>query len=325
MKKLNFILFLSLLLLPFMTTAQINNYTVAKKEARVPYDSLRNVPEIEIKSLIGQTIFFPEDAYIKSKGGYKKIFYSTPTFASTFTYGKEKEVYMPIIGDKTITSYDAITNRYFRIINITEKDNLGDFCFELEEVNEKEEPINIIIISDPIYMTYLWTSYDKPRFLTVGYLKKQSQNFLNKEYVWTARNYITNMENGAEECPPAGTVFKCIDVALINGRLGAVLENPEYGKFIGDLSQIKGKIFCFQENKDYKEWIRKYGRTIAKKMLEGDIYVGMSKKMVLASWGQPEDINSIAIGGTTQEQWVYPRTNRYLYFTGNKLTAIQDM
>lgn len=47
--------------------------------------------------------------------------------------------------------------------------------------------------------------------------------------------------------------------------------------------------------------------------------------MVLASLGEPYEINSIRTANVRKEQWIYKRYNRYLYFTGNKLTAIQDM
>ncbi|MDE6409474.1 MAG: hypothetical protein K2K81_04435 [Muribaculaceae bacterium] len=305
-------------------SAQLNSYSVEKKKAIMPYDSLQNVPDIDkITSLTGQVIFFPENDYLTIKGGYEKSFYTCPTF-STLKHvlrTEDKTIYSPMSSHPLRTAYSAIANRKFKIDNITERSGYLDFCFELKEVDDDQA----IIAGESIYMAYLPTNYDCPKFITLGYVEKQKKNFLNKNFLWSARNFILNIETGQEENPPAGTVFKCVDIALVNGHIEAIMENAKYGRFIGDLSQEKGKIFCFHEEKDYNRWVKLYGRVVASKMLQGKIYVGMTKKMVLASWGQPERINSLNISGKLKEQWIYPMSNRYLYFSGNKLTAIQDM
>lgn len=266
-------------------------------------------------------------------GGYSKTFYTTPTFQSSILL-QEKEVYCPNDNYKTKTRYDAIANRYFKICYIDEKKSYLDYCFTLEEVDQNGNPVGekkTLYLVDKevyprIYMSYLAAgSYDKPHFITIGYWEKLKNNFLNKEFVWSGRNYIVNLSNGREECPPSGTVFKCIEIGLINGHLEAIMENPQLGKFVGKLNQIPNTIFCFVENKTYNRWIKLYGKNTAFRMLEGDIYVGMTKKMVLASLGEPYEINSIRTANVRKEQWIYKRYNRYLYFTGNKLTAIQDM
>jgi len=59
-----------------------------------------------------------------------------------------------------------------------------------------------------------------------------------------------------------------------------------------------------------------------KLILEGSICIGMTKDEVKASWGEPDDINRFIYEWGTKEQWIYGDT--YLYFEGNKLTAIQE-
>lgn len=290
------IFFLSILLLlpTFAVKAQINSYTITKTEQLLPYDSLENIPQIDqIKRLTGQTIYFPEDRHIENMGGYSKTFYTTPTFQSSILL-QEKEVYCPNDNYKTKTRYDAIANRYFKICYIDEKKSYLDYCFTLEEVDQNGNPVGekkTLYLVDKevyprIYMSYLAAgSYDKPHFITIGYWEKLKNNFLNKEFVWSGRNYIVNLSNGREECPPSGTVFKCIEIGLINGHLEAIMENPQLGKFVGKLNQIPNTIFCFVENKTYNRWIKLYGKNTAFRMLEGDIYVGMTKKWFLLHWG----------------------------------------
>ena len=58
----------------------------------------------------------------------------------------------------------------------------------------------------------------------------------------------------------------------------------------------------------------------------GQIMLGMTKEMTIASWGQPNDINrTVTIYGTS-EQWVYEGlySRTYLYFDENVLTSWQD-
>lgn len=53
--------------------------------------------------------------------------------------------------------------------------------------------------------------------------------------------------------------------------------------------------------------------------------IGMTKEQVTkqTNWGKPYDINRTTTSAGSREQWVYP-SGRYLYFDGNRLTAIQD-
>jgi len=71
--------------------------------------------------------------------------------------------------------------------------------------------------------------------------------------------------------------------------------------------------------------IAEYGwtRKCAERVLEGYIYIGDTKEIVLESWGQPEDINRTTTAYGTTEQWVYG-LGCYIYFENGKVTAIQD-
>lgn len=67
---------------------------------------------------------------------------------------------------------------------------------------------------------------------------------------------------------------------------------------------------------------KKYGSFNAGLILEGRVRLGMTKAMCEESWGRPDDINRSIGSWGAHEQWVYGSS--YLYFEGNKLTAIQN-
>ncbi len=58
-------------------------------------------------------------------------------------------------------------------------------------------------------------------------------------------------------------------------------------------------------------------------ILDGIIRIGMNKEEVVASWGQPKDINRTVTSLSGHEQWVYD-DNDYLYFEDGILTSWQD-
>lgn len=88
--------------------------------------------------------------------------------------------------------------------------------------------------------------------------------------------------------------------------------------------QLENERRWAKEEADYKaELIRKYGRANANLILDGQVKIGFTKAMCEESWGSPSSINRTTTAYGTLEQWVYG-IGCYLYFEGNKLTAIQN-
>ena len=71
-----------------------------------------------------------------------------------------------------------------------------------------------------------------------------------------------------------------------------------------------------------KKYITLYGQNFGTLVAEKKVAIGMSKEMVVSSWGKPNDINRTITAKSTSEQWVF--TNSYLYFENGVLTTIQD-
>lgn len=79
-------------------------------------------------------------------------------------------------------------------------------------------------------------------------------------------------------------------------------------------------------------------------IMNGDIALGMTKDEVIASWGEPSQVNRTLLGNVISEQWIYelgyadsktlqpmPRHMAtgtgpfvYIYFDNGIVTAIQD-
>jgi hypothetical protein len=69
--------------------------------------------------------------------------------------------------------------------------------------------------------------------------------------------------------------------------------------------------------------IKKYGSTIADKIITGKIWIGMTDEMALESWGKPEKNNRSVGSWGVHEQWIY-HNDVYVYFENGILTSWQD-
>lgn len=73
-----------------------------------------------------------------------------------------------------------------------------------------------------------------------------------------------------------------------------------------------------------KRLTNKYGRAIADKIIDGEIWIGMTDDMAKASIGYPDDINRTVTRYGTHEQWVYNKKDMNLYFDDGVLTSWQE-
>lgn len=90
-----------------------------------------------------------------------------------------------------------------------------------------------------------------------------------------------------------------------------------------EIERQEDSLTIIAEQKFTKEMIKKYGKKWGKIVGNKQIMIGMTKEMVLDSWGDPKDINRSVGSWGVHEQWVYGN-NQYLYFENGKLTSWQD-
>lgn len=201
------------------------------------------------------------------------------------------------------------------------------------------------------------------RWVSLGHYEKLKYLYLGKELVYVDNytpNVLRSLSSDTITSPKPGTPWTCIDIQVKMRKstddmrtsdqrspLVMVIDNPIYGKhycyFENELGEpfkhyiIRGtkSLICgmFQTKEDNEkekianqkrkaELTRKYGAKNAKDIMDGVIRTGMTKDMCRESWGNPDKINRTITSYGTSEQWVYG-TN-YVYFDGNRLSAIQD-
>ncbi len=68
--------------------------------------------------------------------------------------------------------------------------------------------------------------------------------------------------------------------------------------------------------------IKKFGLTATNRILDKEIWIGMTSDMAIESCGNPQNNNRSVGSWGVHEQWVY--TSRYLYFENGILTSWQD-
>ena len=64
-------------------------------------------------------------------------------------------------------------------------------------------------------------------------------------------------------------------------------------------------------------------------ILNGNIFIGMTKTQLLASWGRPTKVNYTTTSKSRREQWIYGNTlfefrNAYVYLVRDEITAWQS-
>ncbi len=73
-----------------------------------------------------------------------------------------------------------------------------------------------------------------------------------------------------------------------------------------------------------KNILEKYGSHFGSLINDNRVVIGMTKEMVTASIGYPQDINRSVGSWGVHEQWVYSKRGIYVYFENEKVTSFQD-
>jgi len=332
MKKAFITILLSFFVANAMAQIEMFDRSVQKKEETkaLPYDSLRNITTQKYGNgnncsytyhhLIGQTLLYCGDPYS----------------------------YHSDIG--------FVKGWYYQVDNVL-PNNDG---FQLTEIvsGEKVEERDLYT-----HYNYKWVVVGHYEKIESLYLNKEfvyvGMKDVIVQYEWKKANGLINLETDTvTRVIPEGSVWTCVSVQVkprnkddgmyLDERSPIVLvfDNPIYGKHYCYLENDMGSpyksfldekkpLVCgrFQLKSDYDKMkqytakrkadlTKKYGASNAKLIVEGKVRIGMTKAMCEEAWGSPDRINKTVGSWGTHEQWVYG--NSYLYFEGNKLTAIQN-
>ncbi len=188
------------------------------------------------------------------------------------------------------------------------------------------------------YMYEAERGYSFP-FTVLGYLAKQKLIFnkqqaelIGKEFIVRGKNYlpilseyVVSTTDEAITFVP-GQLWKTVDF-YVNTTTNEKMITLESLKGVKTSVRFSDDILTndfeqiFMPRAEADKIIKKYGQPIWKNILQGKVFIGWTKAMCKLSWGRPNDINKTITAYGTTEQWVY--SGNYLYFSGNKLTAIQ--
>lgn len=84
------------------------------------------------------------------------------------------------------------------------------------------------------------------------------------------------------------------------------------------VTEFHEAFFETDPRKDHPNWPNSIWSAIAKRQ----VLVGMTRAQVRLALGDPRAVNRTETASRSREQWVYP--HRYIYFTGDRVTGVQD-
>lgn len=115
--------------------------------------------------------------------------------------------------------------------------------------------------------------------------------------------------------------------ASYEGKFGYIsygsLERNEYVQSLWNRVEQKELDELNEKDPRFNILSKKYGRSTAIKIVNGEIWIGMTSEMAKDAVGRPRDINRTVNSWGVREQWVYS-DGLYLYFDNGILTTIQD-
>jgi hypothetical protein len=90
------------------------------------------------------------------------------------------------------------------------------------------------------------------------------------------------------------------------------------------------KLFFFTKPEyRYRMNLRKYGKKTAKAVFERQLFKGMKREAALESWGYPDEMKSVDLSGSMQEQWIYKdvrqkNKKRYVYIVEGQVDTWEE-
>jgi uncharacterized protein (DUF433 family) len=331
------------------TTKIVNN---TKDNVEIKYDSLSFYPNnfTDLKKIIGQTL------YMKPKKEMVKIYLDNEFSGSGFFTFKNDNLFriksdsllgeylkvVDCVADNGISINGSNVVKDLKIVN-DNGINKWNFSQDLTDIYsigknklytyQKSEPIGWLKLEnkngDFYYFRCLGSTDIELHFIIVGEFEKTKSNIgkyflMKKTSMSFSPDKVKNLKTGEKIVTDKTTKWKCIDVIVLDSsyEINFVLKNETDTILVPDVDFINCRNYPLDPHgfiidyNLYKSYITKYGKYYADLIVNGEVVVGMSKKMCILSWGEPKDINKASYG----DQWVY--SNTYLYFDNSgKLTS----
>jgi hypothetical protein len=304
MKKLIVLIFIGSLF------AQITSIKITSPSEEIEqYDSTLNFLGKDVYKYIGQELYLNEKNESLREYGYEGF---------VKNYNKElrnkKNIYKCCDGYNS--KYDELAAKYFSVINV-HKDPKSSFLSAKFFLELKEKDSGNIV-----YYTYSSRFKHSFPFLVVGYFTKQKEFYIGKEFIIKGRNWLDDTKHmydvntGEIVSFETGSRWRCVDFTIESKyySLTLILEN-EKGERIRCSPKSANSIKNMFYAQDVDKYIQKFGEKNWDIIFKGEVLIGFTEEMVIASWGKPKKINKSSSG----DQWVY--NDRYLYFENGLLKS----
>ena len=308
MKKV--LLVLAMIAFTFSMNAQM---TVSKAEKPIIedkpeklYDSLTNgLSKKDMKLYTGQEFYIIPQSEGLREYGYSDI-YTDPEM----TYSKTAK-------------YDEIAGKLFDVEEVIEEDLSGEWKDFKIILSRKEDQKKYYLSVSSKYMSSGFDRY----VLVNGFIQKTKERFFGKEYILGAHpeDTFVDIKTGELADISSGLIWKIVDFTLDEKYFSPsfVLEN-KYGQQIlrySDQFEQGNEERAFLKNYHwplelYNIYKTKFGGANWEKILKRKVWVGMTKEMLLISWGEPESISSSSYG---DNQWVY--NSQYVYLNSSGIVT----
>lgn len=277
-----------IILLPFITTAQVRvaSYAKPKKEV-IPYDSISNLPQ-DPHGFVGQELFLiPQPERLRSFG------------------------------------YSCFTKENGGFLRTLPHDRVAGHTFEVVDVNDIKgyiEDQTILKLRDKEDGSFYYTGLSDVEplwpFLTLGYKEKYEAEDKGKKFhiLYLPRK---DFNTGEEIKADRGSIwtFQEIIAYVDLGVIGYLYNNTQGETVVLTGNTTDDGVFS---TKTIDQYTKKYGQAMVKTALSGKIKIGMPEELVVLAWGKPDSINTASYG----DQWVYGEIHiKCVYFANGKVTA----
>lgn len=289
--------------------------TEDKQEKR--YDSVYSLNANNMSKHIGQTLYALSNGYNESVGfgGLLNlgngIFFNSPylgkddstKYYKAKKYSVKNELY-------SATNYAEVANKYFNVVDIIKKG--------------KYDPIYLKLIrkdnGDTLYLRTNDECRNCDLFITLGYYDRLKNKHQDKKYYTTSSFSYGKADTIKKITIPQLTPFVCSNVEISSGDVYAVMHNDTYGNVKGEFKKNGFEIKDFIDRGSYDFYLKRFGKIKGRKILKGEIEIGMTTEMVEIAYGKPQKIDRVHSKNGDSEQWVYG--DMRLYFIKGVLKTI---
>lgn len=232
---------------------------------------------------------------------------------------------------------------YETVPNASFKDYNSEFIFNtdgtlIEKNDDPDTPgsikweavsENIVLLTNGGKQSYIMIEDYK-----MAYNQSKKSRFLNGNFILYPDNSPYNNYLKVFYFAPGKMVDKLLKRRIslyhaVNKSVrSGVVAVKEYDKLISVFNEEQKRIEEVNKaaQKQYKKKMKmltkKWGKRVARAIANEKVFVGMTKKQVIVSIGEPIRKNTVKNKRGTFEQWVY-HDDKYLYFRNKKLRSIQ--